>query len=297
MDDFECIIVDDGSIDKSVDASYAIIDDDKRFRILEIQHDGLSTARNVGIDSANGDVIFHMDADDEARPDMLEKAISFLDENNLELVFFNAESRTDLEDSSIGIPIKRYFTREMHYGISSGRKMLDRMASNGDFVYAVFIQAARKSAIRRKFHRGLRAQDMLYTTQNLFLADRVGHLPETLYIKNISADSVSLSRPDAHYAWSMLTTFFEIQKFAEEQCNDKCIGLEMVADQAFQALTYAVKNLNKDDWKKIMNTTSFTERTMLAAIGRLVYTPAVKRRLERNMPEEWKWFCETVQAK
>ena len=245
MEDFECIIVDDGSTDNTLEVSYSTIKEDSRFNIIEIPHDGLSTARNTGIDKANGDIIFHIDADDEALPEMLEKTVEFLEGNNLEMAFFDAESITSSDVSFVENSTRRYFTRKMHYGISSGRKMLDRMASNGDFVYAAFIQAARKSAIRRKFHRGLRAQDMLYTTQNLFLADRVGHLPETLYIKNTSADSVSLSRPDAHYAWSMLTTFLEIQKFAEEQCSDRCIGLELVADQAFQALTYAVKNLNK----------------------------------------------------
>ena len=296
MEDFECIVVDDGSTDKSIEAACAAIEGDKRFRIVKIQHDGLSTARNVGIDNAHGDIVFHVDADDEAMPEMLEKAAAFLEENCLEMVFFDAESRTDSEASSVGKSVKRYFTRKTNYGISSGRAMLDAMASNGDFVYAAFIQAARKSAIRRKFFRGLRAQDMLYTTQNLFLADRVGHLTETLYVKNTTVDSVSLSRPDAHYAWSMLTTFLEIQKFAEKECQERCIGLEAVADQAFQALTYAVENLNEDDWQDAMKM-GFTERTMLASIGRLVYTPAVKRRLERTMPKEWKWICGAVQAK
>ena len=293
FENFECIIVNDGSTDQTIEAINDNIIGDKRFRILDIPHSGLSVARNTGIDAANGEVIFHIDSDDEAMPQMIEKSIEFLDENDLEIAFFNAISTFEGNIIPLEKALNRYFNRKMTYGIHSGRDMLDQMTLNGDYVYAVFIQAAKKSAIRKKFFPQLRAQDMLYTTQNLFLANRVGHLSDFLYIKNTNLNSISLSRLDASYAWSLLKIILELQKFAEEECSIKSIGLERVVDQAFQALIYAIKNLNEDDWKNVMKM-SFTEKTFLAAIARIVYAPAVKKRLEQYMPSEWQWFCQNI---
>lgn len=62
--DWECIIVDDGS----TDGSAAICDEydkkDSRFKVLHKENEGVSAARNVGIDHAEGDFITFVDSDD-----------------------------------------------------------------------------------------------------------------------------------------------------------------------------------------------------------------------------------------
>lgn len=62
--DWEAICVDDGS----TDGSGAILDEyaaqDKRFRVIHQKNAGVSAARNMGIDSANGKYICFIDGDD-----------------------------------------------------------------------------------------------------------------------------------------------------------------------------------------------------------------------------------------
>ncbi len=69
--DWECILVDDGSKDKSgiICDEYAI--SDKRFKVIHKKNGGVSTARQVGTDSASGDFIIHVDSDDWIETDML----------------------------------------------------------------------------------------------------------------------------------------------------------------------------------------------------------------------------------
>ena len=62
--DFECIVVDDGSIDTSPSICDKYAELDCRFVIHHIQNGGVSVARNLGLSVAKGDFIGFVDSDD-----------------------------------------------------------------------------------------------------------------------------------------------------------------------------------------------------------------------------------------
>lgn len=74
-DNFELILVDDGSTDSSAEMCDAY-KEDKRIRVIHIANSGVSHARNVGIDDAKGGWITFIDADDTVAPDYLERMIA-----------------------------------------------------------------------------------------------------------------------------------------------------------------------------------------------------------------------------
>ena len=72
MEDFEYIIVDNGSTDKSGEIAEEYAKKDARIRVLHIPKSNIGTGRNAGLDAAKGEYVTFIDDDDTAEPDMLE---------------------------------------------------------------------------------------------------------------------------------------------------------------------------------------------------------------------------------
>lgn len=85
--DFELILVDDGSPDGSPAICDEYADKDIRIQVIHKKNGGLSDARNAGLDYASGEYIYFLDADDSILPDLLEKTVVEMSEGADMVVF------------------------------------------------------------------------------------------------------------------------------------------------------------------------------------------------------------------
>ncbi len=73
LNDVEFICVNDGSTDNSLEIVKSFAEKDHRFRIIDKENGGVSSARNAGLDAALGEYIMFLDADDYLEPNACER--------------------------------------------------------------------------------------------------------------------------------------------------------------------------------------------------------------------------------
>ncbi len=92
LEDIEIICINDGSTDDSLNILEYYAKKDKRIKIISKENEGQGTARNVGLDNAQGEFISFVDADDFIKKDMLEKLYNKSVNGNLDLVMCKVSS-------------------------------------------------------------------------------------------------------------------------------------------------------------------------------------------------------------
>lgn len=84
---FELILVDDGSSDLSGGICDTYQSNDKRVKVIHQHNSGVSVARNKGIDNAKGEIILFIDSDDYVEKDLLWNIIQNMTEE-VDILFY-----------------------------------------------------------------------------------------------------------------------------------------------------------------------------------------------------------------
>lgn len=95
--DFEFIIVDNGSTDRSGQIAGAYAKEDSRVRVIRRSRGNIGAGRNTGLDAARGDYIAFIDDDDWAEPDFLEFLLALAEENRADVAICGAADRAFAE--------------------------------------------------------------------------------------------------------------------------------------------------------------------------------------------------------
>lgn len=174
--DWELILVDDGSPDRSGVLCDEWAERDKRIKVFHKENGGVSSARNLGIEKAEGTWITFVDADDAIGPDTLEKCSKYFDIADVirfSMKFIYSEDGKEFKDYIIPTLtheeyLSRIVARETILGVCGGFYLRKTFVENNI-----------------KFDKNLvNGEDWVVLLQLVLLANDVAILPDTLYLYN-----------------------------------------------------------------------------------------------------------------
>ena len=193
----EIICVDDGSTDGSKEKLMEIAKKDARISVYSQTHLGPSDARNAGIERATGKYLYFMDSDDILMPCALEKMISLAEEQDLEVLCFDAERFYDDSCTETELQFRPNYHRRGKYPICTcGEALFSEFCENNEYYVPVWLMLLKRSLIMDhsiRFYSGIIHEDNVFSYQVMIRATRAGYLGEVLYRRRIRANSIRTS--------------------------------------------------------------------------------------------------------
>jgi glycosyltransferase involved in cell wall biosynthesis len=190
--DFEVIIIDDGSTDKSGRICDDYANRDSRIHVFHQHNQGVTAARKAGLAHAEGKYIFWVDADDYVESSWLEKAFARLNMDCSNIVLWNS-------DTFVGSNGKIVKQSEWK---SQPLEDWKRNSAIGKYSVLWAFCASRKLWSMIQFPENItHAGEDGYLSLNLFLiAEGISVIPEVLYHHRAdSANSISHHKTAIYY--------------------------------------------------------------------------------------------------
>lgn len=178
--DYEIIVVDDGSTDDSLGVARRHEAADQRVRVFRQANNGVSVARNHGLDQARGKYVYFVDGDDYVARGSLSPVVDAMRAHSLDLGWIDwrlirSDDNASFADgvSTSGSPgVSRvvdgisFFAEELEYPTSAWLYLVDR-----EFLLTAGV----------RFDVGRLRQDQLFTAQVLAAARRVASVRRDVY--------------------------------------------------------------------------------------------------------------------
>ena len=192
IEDVEFLLIDDGSTDRSGELA-DLYGSDARFHIFHTLNQGLSAARNIGIDNANGEWIMFVDSDDYVDSQYCELPFLAAKRYEADLVCFDysekGKQKKSLGNKQVGI-VDEYTAFEL----------TNSAAWNKLYKRDLFLNI--------RYPEGKIYEDYLTTHKLIHLANRIAVIPDCLYHHTYRKGSIS----NTNSSMNNLSRFIAIQE-------------------------------------------------------------------------------------
>ena len=216
--DFECLLINDGSKDKSGEICDEYAAKDSRIRVFHKENGGPSAARNFGLNQAIGQYVIFQDADDYLLDNgSYLKLITYAVQNNLDILRFDYS----IVDKDGNLNMWKSLDKKAHlYGSVFSPAVLVHEAFCGEW-FTVLCLIKRTVIGNARFNPNLTfLEDMDFYARLLASANlRCGYMPEIFYAYCQTDNSLSKSGSDTNFtcSFALCDVFAELADFATDQ--------------------------------------------------------------------------------
>jgi CDP-glycerol glycerophosphotransferase len=242
--DFEVVMVNDGSTDRSAEIAQGYADRDDRFRVVHQENGGLSKARNTGTDEAGGELLVFLDSDDMLPENAYELLVGALDQTGSDFATGNVYRLTRF--ATVQSPFLRaaFAETRLKTHVTKYRPLLaDRPAWNKVWRRSFWDKH------KFRFPEGRTYEDTPVTIPAHFLASSVDVISEPCYfwrIREGGTRSITQRKTDPQALIDRLTS---VQDVSEHLAADGPRGSKRWYDESVVAddLRYYVNSLDVAD--------------------------------------------------
>lgn len=184
---FELIVVNDGSQDDSLAICKRFESEDDRITVVDKPNEGVSAARNKGIDMAKGEYIMFIDADDWIDRDYLETMTSAIGEADISISSFVQEYGA----GAVERPYKKALNRDL-----SGEEIMGAFAKDcidcKIYTYLVWGKLYRRTSIGEvRFVRQAYSEDAVFIREVISRCNKISFIQNEGYHYSISGKGVT----------------------------------------------------------------------------------------------------------
>lgn len=202
--DFELLLIDDGSKDKSGEICDEYARKDSRVKAFHKENGGVSSARNLGLDQARGEWIWFVDSDDVINPN-IDLSSVLTNTRTEDYVLFNGEEFSDGDEIDPTLFRKDF---KVDKGYDKNEFLLNHVCHNH------FLLWYKRSLIEKygiRFTEGMKvAEDEEFQLKYLIICSRPIKVDGTLYFYRIRRGS----------AMNNSKTYLDIQLCSEVLLNN-----------------------------------------------------------------------------
>lgn len=215
FNDWEVIVVDDGSTDGSSAICKGFCGGDPRFKYIRKANGGLSSARNAALDVAQGDYIGFVDSDDWVEPDMFEKLREAAVATDADIVISGWVDEREEEGGDGASSVRRSFDP----AVFSPHDALWLLLQDKDIKSYVWNKLFRREVVGAvRFDEGRIFEDTL-TTYKLFLRSRkIVRIGDCLYHYLVRKSGISNNH-------RIMTRFQAYRASLERYCDVARLGV------------------------------------------------------------------------
>ncbi len=193
LENFEVILVNDGSTDRSYEIALDYSRKYNNFKLVSQKNSGLSSARNTGISLAKGEYLYFLDSDDYLEKNTLEILYNTSKKNNLDVLKFSAFTFHDKEKDFKWDHIDGYRYSGIYRKIYDGNHLFLKTETNGDHYASSCLMLLRRQLIvdrDLRYIEGIVNEDEFFYFELMLVANRVAILNRPLYFRRYRKGSI-----------------------------------------------------------------------------------------------------------
>lgn len=246
----EILLVNDGSTDQSVEKIQPFLSD-KRIKLIHQKNQGLSAARNTGIENATGDFVIFLDSDDYLLPETVDSCVSiFTEKPDVDMILYDAKNIYEKQMNS-DLFQENYYSRNhlLESTIYPSETIIETLFQKKAYRSSACLYAFKKKGNLPRFDTHLKIhEDELYTPELITSFKKIFYLNQPFYQRRVRENSLMTAKLDLEKRKKIMENlFYLLQKLSVLQKNKQheFQGIDKIYSAVYQKLIRKIIYDNK----------------------------------------------------